>query len=216
VNFLAHCSLAADLALELHTKPPGLSGDDLLQGALAGAVIGDFIKGRVPEDWPRALQIGVRLHRKIDALSNQSEGMRQTSNRYPPHLRRFAPIFVDMLADHCLALDWHTYHQAPVSKFSTSCYTAIEQHQQHLSKTGAQFFGYMRDNDLLAQYHDWHHIRRGLSSVLRRLNKSSLLEEVVEVSWAIRSEARADFATYYPKLRADVTALDMPSLEPKH
>ena len=104
MNFLAHCSLAHDAALIWQCD------HDQRSGLLAGAVIGDFVKGQLPQQWPHALRAGARLHRKVDALSNINSGIRQNCDRYPAHMRRFAPIFVDMLADHCLALNWQNYY----------------------------------------------------------------------------------------------------------
>ena len=212
MNFLAHCTLAHDLAAAQSKPLPEIDEHDLWQGLLAGAVIGDFVKGTVPEAWPRALKLGVRLHRKIDALSNQSEGMRITSDRYPPHLRRFAPIFVDLMADHCLALDWRAHHAVAVTELSAACYAAIERHRQFLSPNGQEFYRYMCERDLLAQYHDWAHIRRGIGSVLRRLNRTELMEEVVTASLDLRADARNDFAIYYPRLGKELAEIDLTSL----
>lgn len=188
------------------------SSDELWQGLIAGAVIGDFVKGGVPDTWPVPLQVGVRLHRKIDALSNRSSGMRVTSQRYPAELRRFAPIFVDMLADHCLALDWSQHHKTPIADFSALCYEAIARYEEYLGATGQRFFAYMCEQDLLAHYDQWPHIRRGLASVLRRLKRETLMSDVETTSLMILGDAQQDFASYYPELRQMLTRLDLDDL----
>ena len=60
-------------------------------GLLAGAIIGDFHKGRVNQAWPRELVAGIALHRKIDALSDKSESVKLASSFYPKELRRCQP-----------------------------------------------------------------------------------------------------------------------------
>ena len=68
MNFLAHCLIGAR-ARE----------DDA--GLIAGGFLGDFIKGPVPASMPPALQAGVRLHRRIDAYSNQQPDLLRSAHR---------------------------------------------------------------------------------------------------------------------------------------
>ena len=202
MNFLAHCALADDAA-----SVWGVDAE-ARRGLLAGAFIGDFIKGPLPADWPAALQAGARLHRRVDALSNRSAGIRRSCDRFPDHLRRFAPIFVDMLADHSLAHTWEHHYPQSITAFSAECYTAIAEHAEQLPARGQRFFDYMQDVDLLANYHDWDHVARGLHSVLRRLNREPWFAEVEAASRALIAPSREDFAGYYPELRRAWEAWD--------
>ena len=195
MNFLAHCGLAHDAARVWS------SSDAERRGLLAGAVIGDFIKGPIPADWPTPLRAGARLHRKVDALSNVNPGIRDNCNRFPSTLRRFAPIFVDMLADHCLTLNWQTYYDMSITDFSRECYAAIDEYSVYLSPQAEQFCAYMTDVDLLANYDEWHHVARGLKSVLRRLNREQLFAEVEAASVSAMPGSHLDFRNYYPQLR---------------
>ena len=89
VNFLAHCLLG-------HPH----------EALMAGGFIGDFVKGPVPETLPPELQAGVRLHRRVDAVSNRLPGIRTSVGRLDPELRRVGPVLLDILGDHCLATRW--------------------------------------------------------------------------------------------------------------
>jgi acyl carrier protein phosphodiesterase len=164
--------------------------------------VGDFIKGPLPVHWPLALRAGARLHRRVDAISNQHPGIRAHCDTYPNHLRRFAPIFVDMLADHCLAMHWHEYYWFPAAQFSSECYAAIDDYRDFLPAQGERFVSYMQDVDLLANYHQWRHVAQGLHSVLRRLNRSHWSGEVERTSLALVPVSREHFNSYFPQLRA--------------
>jgi acyl carrier protein phosphodiesterase len=196
VNFLAHCALAHDAALAWDCS------QQERDGLLAGAVLGDFVKGRIPAQWPIALQAGTRLHRKIDALSNINPSIRDNCNRFPAHLRRFAPIFVDMLADHCLSQCWDNYYEADLPVFTQECYRAIDHYAPQLEISPERFLTYMKDVDLLANYHHWPHVSRGLESVLRRLNRTEILADVEHHSHRLIEPSLADFDIYFPQLRA--------------
>ena len=55
MNFLAHCALADDAA-----DSSWQCNEQERQGLLAGAVLGDFVKGTIPAYWPLALQAGIK------------------------------------------------------------------------------------------------------------------------------------------------------------
>ena len=135
MNFLAHCALA-DEASSLWQVDSNQH-----QGLLAGAVIADFTKGRINPLWPDALQAGIRLHRRIDAVSNQHPGIRTSCERFPKSLRRFAPIFIDILADHYLSLSWQDYTKENLGTFTPRCYQAIARYQEFVPHQGQSYIG---------------------------------------------------------------------------
>ena len=64
----------------------------------------------------------------------------------------------------------------------------------------------MRDTDLLANYHDWEHVERGLQSVLRRLGQTSLYEAVNMAADAQRDSGEHAFRLYFADLRDQLPA----------
>ncbi|HEX7035027.1 MAG TPA: ACP phosphodiesterase [Pseudomonadales bacterium] len=188
MNFLAHCVIPERAA-------PGADPD-----LIAGGFIGDFIKGRVPDDLPAGLAAGIRLHRRIDAYSNRHPLIRRSCERFPPELRRFAPIFVDVVADHLLAVHWHRFHPADLPSFTAGAYRAIGPHRQRLSDGGRRFYRYMVEVDLLADYRHAAAMHRALGGVLRRLGREALHREAVEAVEAQRAGLAADFLDYFPDL----------------
>lgn len=172
---------------------------------IAGGVIGEFVKGRVPQNWPEGLITGVRLHRRLDAFSNQLASLKTSANRFPAELRRFAPIFVDIVADHCLARQWHAQSDEPVTEFSARCYQAIEPHRGLVSERDVSFLNWMFERDLLAGYADWTTVERALHSITRRLNRSDLNTQVSLVVQHQLEDFEADFAVYFPELLGHAT-----------
>ena len=195
MNFLAHCALAADAA------DAWSCDEEQRRGLIAGALVGDFIKGGIPADWPLPLRAGVRLHRRVDAISNRNHSMRAVSASFPGELRRYAPIFVDILADHALARRWEDFYATARSEFCGSCYRDIASFEDFLTSRGKRFFGYMRDADLLTNYDDWIHVEDGLSSVLRRLGRPDLSREVTAQSQARIELMDNALDRFYPELQ---------------
>ena len=185
MNFLAHCLLAH----------PG-------DGFVAGGVLGDFIKGPIGDDLPRELAAGVRLHRRIDSYSNHLPTMKVSVARFDPALRRVAPVLLDIIADHCLALDWHRVGRGDLPAFTAEVYAAIAKFEAWLPARGRRFVTYMVETDLLGRYDDPKVIRRAMLHVLTRLRMTPL-ESLLD---ALLNEClpafREDFHRYFPELQA--------------
>ena len=185
MNFLAHCVLAH----------PGA-------GFLAGGVLGDFVKGNVPQSLPVELRAGVRLHRRIDSFSNRLPAMKESARRFPAPLRRVAPVLLDIAADHCLALSWPRYGIGDLRCFTARVYAAVDHYGDWVPAGGNEFVRRMIETDLLARYADLAVVHRAMDHILGRLGLGHLrgqLAEVLDDSLAALSD---DFDVYYPQLDA--------------
>ncbi|MDZ7668685.1 MAG: ACP phosphodiesterase [Gammaproteobacteria bacterium] len=194
MNFLAHCLLPDRAVLNTH---PDL---------IAGGFIGDFIKGPVPDSLPAVLADGVRLHRRIDAYSNLHPGIRRSCERFSAELRRFAPIFVDVVADHLLARHWLRFHPLALETFTAGTYAAIRPHVDHLPADGQRFFDYMSEHDLLAGYRRPEAMERALCSITRRLSRPVSDARMLADVQAHLPELEADFLEYFPDLISHAAA----------
>jgi acyl carrier protein phosphodiesterase len=197
VNFLAHCLIGAQATSR--ATPEGVK-PQIDADLVVGGFLGDFIKGRIPESMPAGLARGVRLHRRVDAYSNQQPLIRRSCDRFPAQLRRLAPVFVDIIADHLLSRNWRHYHDAPLREFTASTYELIALHDDWLSEPGRRFYRYMCDTDLLAAYGDWEITLRGLYSITRRLQHETLNDQLEGAVSAIIDDLADDFAQYFPDI----------------
>ena len=185
MNFLAHCLLAH----------PG-------DGFVAGGILGDFVKGRIPESLPRELRAGVRLHRRIDSFSNRLPAMKASARRFPPSLRRAAPVLLDIVADHCLALAWQRYGIGDIRAFTARVYAALGRYGDWVPTPGRGFVQRMVEHDLLARYADEAVIQRAMGHVLDRLRLGHLGAELADVLGERLCALTEDFDIYYPQLAA--------------
>ena len=136
----------------------------------------------------------------MDAYSNQHAGIRQSCERFPAELGRFAPIFVDVIADHLLSLDWTLHHREPLTDFSRRCYALIDTHRHLLQGQHDQYLDWMQDSDLLASYAAPEVMLRGLRSITRRLRRSHLDDAVEHAVAGALPGLHADFEEYFPDL----------------
>lgn len=189
MNFLAHC-LIADRASDREADP----------ALVAGGFLGDFIKGRIPEAMPERLARGVRLHRRIDAYSNTQPDIRASCRRFPPELKRIAPILVDILCDHLLTRRWETYHPDSLTCFTAGTYEQVAEHGVWLPEHGHRFLRYARERDLFARYGDWTVTTGAMHSITRRLGATELNAAIERCVPPLLEDLAADFDRYFPDI----------------
>ena len=185
MNFLAHCLLAW----------PG-------QGWIAGGVLGDFVKGRLPESLPPELRAGIRLHRRIDSFANRLADMKPSVVRFDAQLRRAAPVLLDIVADHCLALTWPRYSSVPLADFTAEVYGALQRFNPCVPDKGRPFVTRMIETDLLGRYAEPAVRDRALHYVLSRLRFTHLAPALAQLLDSRLPDFVQDFHGYFPKLQA--------------
>ena len=93
MNFLAHLHLA-----------------QLANSSLLGNLMADFVRGNVQSQWPETVVAGIAMHRRVDVLTDNLPEVREARQFFRAETRRVAPITLDVIWDHFLALHWDKLH----------------------------------------------------------------------------------------------------------
>ncbi|MDN5863131.1 MAG: ACP phosphodiesterase, partial [Salinisphaera sp.] len=104
MNYLAHLYLA---------QRTGTSA--------AGALLGDFVRGRLAGGLPADVETGIRLHRRVDTYTDSHPEVVAARRSFDPPLRRYAGILIDLYFDHILACRWPQWHPDPLPEFAADC-----------------------------------------------------------------------------------------------
>ena len=108
MNFLAHLWLS-----------------DRAQLPLAGAILGDILRGALPAGLPGPLAASVELHRRVDAATDRHPRVQAARSHFQPGARRYAGILLDVLFDHVLAQDWPSYSGESLPDFADRAARAV-------------------------------------------------------------------------------------------
>ncbi len=177
MNFLAHLYIA-----------------DRCGADLAGSVLGDFVRGPDLSRFPDAVAHSIRLHRRIDTVTDQHERVLGAIGRFPVGPRRYAPVILDVLMDHALALDWGQYSDETLSAFCRRGARAVADaanwfdSPRRPTRTGFQA--------LLRSYSTQAGIDFALYRIARRLKRP---EPMIEAS--------RDWQVHIPSLRRELPVL---------
>ena len=184
MNYLAHLHLGGQ-------KP----------AQLLGSLYGDFVKGPLAGRFPSDLEAAIRLHRNIDAFTDNHPLVKQALGRFPAERRRYAGIVLDVFFDHCLARDWARYADTSLSHFTRKVYGVLAAEPQ-LPERLALIAPRMAAQDWLGSYREFGIISDVLGGISRRLSKPQGLIEATRELPDLYQPLSDDFAEFYPLLQA--------------
>ncbi len=109
MNFLAHLWLA-----------------EQSDTSMAGAILGDVVRGADLSAYPDEIAAGIRLHRRLDAFTDRHPHIVALRNAQADGVRRYSGIVLDLVADYLLIEEWQHYTSEPLPAFCARAGAAIE------------------------------------------------------------------------------------------
>ena len=137
--------------------------------AWAGSLMGDFVKGPVPETLPEELSRHLKLHRHIDSLTQTSERFQISRRRLDPRFRYARSVLIDVFYDHFLACRWDEFSAVSLADFSQDVYRGLQSCYDHLSPGLQQQLPRMIEYDWLTAYRRPEIVQRVLQRLQERL-----------------------------------------------
>jgi len=135
---------------------------------LVGNMISDFVKGRARDAFPAAIQVGISLHRQIDAYTDAHPASRAAQDLFRSDYRLYSAPIVDVVWDHFLANDAEAFPPGRLAVFASEVYSALEQRPQFLPQRFAGMLPYMKEQNWLLNYRERWGTRRSLQGLERR------------------------------------------------
>ena len=164
MNYLGHIALAAP-----HTH------------LMAGGMLGDHIKGRLPAGLPQPLAQGVQLHRLIDGFSDRHAALGTLREQLPAHWFRFAGILLDLYTDHLLAREPEQYLGEPLERFSNRSLDKISAGLHHVDGATQKRFDLIRQQNWLCRYADASFTSACLERIGQRIRFGNPLHQASQI-----------------------------------
>jgi len=164
--------------------------------AWAGSLMGDFVKGAVPETLPEELSRHLKLHRRIDSLTQTSELFQISRRRLDPRFRYARSVLVDVFYDHFLACRWNEYSDQPLADFSQNVYHGLQSCYDHLSPGLQQQLPRMIEYDWLTAYRKPEIVQKVLHSLEERIQHKIPLAAGFSQLELWRDELETDFVAF--------------------
>lgn len=160
MNYLVHLYLAGE--------------DPELQ---LGGLMGDFVKGPIPDHYPEKISLGLHLHRRIDSLSQYSQHTRNSRKRLDRKYGHGKGIIVDIFYDHFLAANWESFHPASLASYTRQTYALLQDNFDNLPPGLQKIAPRMIEHDWLSSYQRPEIVGRALQRIAQRISRPLPLEE---------------------------------------
>lgn len=184
MNHLAHFHLAGDCEF-----------------LVVGALLGDYLKGPLDGTRPDALWRGVRLHRRIDALTDGDPAVRALRSCFVGEERRLAGIVIDVLFDYLLTRHWNHFASVPLPRFATGVCVMLEQHRDCLPAPARDQVQRIVEHRLLQRYGEVAIVDGTLEHLGARLGREAAMRAAIARAWACIDVADTVFLDFYPRLQ---------------
>jgi acyl carrier protein phosphodiesterase len=191
MNLLAHFFLS-EVAV-----PASLPNSN---GVLIGNFIADFVRGRHLEQYSPSVIQGIYLHRKIDDFTDHHALPKKSAERLKSQFGRYAPVVVDVLYDHLLAVEWQRFSEQPLESFAARVYAVLQQERHQLPERIQTFLPHMVQHNWLVNYGTQYGIERSLESLSRRAQYGGGFERAVESLNTHYTEYHREFIAFFPEL----------------
>lgn len=166
---------------------------------LTGNMISDHVKGRKQYDYPEQIQQGIRLHRAIDAFTDEHPVTKELKKIFAPAVRLYAGAFADVVYDHFLALNETELKEPEWMDFTQTTYGQLNQQQAHFPEHFARMFPYMQQQNWLFNYRYTWGIENSFGGLTRRARYLNSSEE----AFRLFTENYADAAVLSNEFIAD-------------
>ena len=183
MNYLAHLYLSG-------------SNKDLV----IGNFIADHVKGKAFLDYPKSIQNGILLHRKIDHFTDHHKLFKKNVSLLFPKFRHYSRVIVDMFFDHFLANKWELYHSYSLDEFSKQFYQLMQEYQGNLPNKTKKILPIMSKYNWLLTYQSLEGLKDILFQMSQRTRfESNMTLSVVELEKNY-SKISMDFNTFFGQL----------------
>ena len=174
-----------------------LSGND--RQLQVGNFIGDFVKGRQHENYPKRIQEGIIFHREIDAFTDAHPVFCDTVELLRPVFGRYSGIIADMYFDYLLASDFDSYNSnRDLNRFAANFYLSALWNYRWLPERVKGFIFHFISTNRLKKYASY----KGLQGSLQIMSnyKSSAIKPVLTIDFLKENEAdlRYHFNQFMP------------------
>jgi acyl carrier protein phosphodiesterase len=175
-----------------------LSGDD--ERIKIGNFIADGIKGNKYKSYPKNIQLGILLHRKIDWFSDNDDIVKRSKRRLDKRYGHYKGVIIDIFYDHYLAKNWKNYSDVPLKEYTHEFYTILQDNIELLPERIQYLMKYMINDDWLSNYANLNGIERVLIGMNRRTKEVSKMDLAIHDLETKYEEFEEDFELFFNRL----------------
>lgn len=190
MNFLAHIYLSGN--------------DDLVK---IGNFVADTIRGSQYLNYPKPMQEGILLHRKIDAFTDAHPLFRRSKKRLTTEFGHYSGVIIDIFYDYFLAKNWKKYSDIPLKNYVADFYNILLKNRYLLNERANELTSYMVKENWLESYQTFDGISKILYQMDRRTEFRSKMQFAPIALQQNEAYFEEDFSIFFDEIRAEIASL---------
>ena len=183
MNFLSHLYLAEDS-----------------EESMIGNLLGDFVKGRLGDNYPNEILKGIKTHRKVDFYTETHQVVKEARNLISPDRRRYAGVLVDIFFDHFLTVHWDNYSDIKIDDFINKAYDVMLKYREIYPENGKVFIPRIVEMDWLRQYESFDGLKLVFERMSHRVKRENPLSGSEVELMSNYSTLGEKFDIFFPEL----------------
>ena len=167
---------------------------------IAGNMMGDFVKGRLIDQYPAAVTRGLLMHRQVDRFTDNHPQVLLCKGLFPEGTRRYAGIALDVYFDYLLCQHWSRFSTEQRGAFIARHYDILASHIDIMPAKLASFLPRMMAEDWLGSYAELAKTEYAIERMSQHLRRPDGLLATIPV---LRREAGAieqAYLSFFPEL----------------
>ncbi|MFB9054038.1 ACP phosphodiesterase [Formosa undariae] len=163
---------------------------------------GNGITGKSYQKFPKAIQVGILLHRQIDTFTDAHLTVKQSKKRLHKNYGHYSGIIVDIFYDHFLAKNWSKYSDIPLADYAQNFYTLLQSNYEELPERTQYLLPYMKKANWLVSYATIDGIEKVLMGMDKRTKNLSKMHLSINELQTHYDEFEAEFTSFFNELCA--------------
>ncbi|MDH3652219.1 MAG: ACP phosphodiesterase [Saprospiraceae bacterium] len=185
MNYLAHCYLSfSDEAL------------------LVGNYLGDFVKNRHVDNYPKAIKEGIFLHRKIDRWTDSHSGFRKGTALLHSSMGKYAPVVLDIYFDYLLTKNWGKFSKQTFQLFCQKSYHTLQAYAFLMPDNISDRLQRMISGRWLEKYQSYEGLDVTYGYLARRAKFPNQIQDATSHLQKLEPELEMVFLDFFPQLVA--------------
>ncbi len=165
-----------------------------------GNLLGEVIKGKDYEIYPKEIQQGVLLHRFIDSFTDSHEIVKECSAIFHETQGKFSPIIIDVIFDYFLIKNWSLYNSVDFLTFKNDCYTTFRNINITIPEKLQNILFYLLKYDWFVNYSTLEGIHQTLSNIGKRTKFDNQLNQSIDIIKENLPFLEKKFLAFFPEL----------------
>lgn len=158
MNYLAHVYLAEDN-----------------EESKLGNFLGDFVKGRLDNQYSPEIIKGIKTHRKVDVFTDSHKIIKNSRKLISPKRRRWAGAIIDIFFDHFLTIHWDKYSVLSLDDFVLNFYETLRKFNNSAQNDLDFDFEKLIEKDWMRKYEDINGLELVFSKLSNRVKTTNPL-----------------------------------------